>query len=170
VRLQAEEAEIRLGMGDPIEYSVMNTTDWPHEKICSAALRYITKHTMKESPWRFTCLDSLPERLGRIVQLEARERPVVTCFIDAQRWYAMTTARVFGVLHGSRFDCSPLEVTQWRWGNFKHNGRSEVETATLALASGTHIRLAYETGSAAMGPIYYERFWTIKYPVLDKLC
>ena len=118
---------------------------------------------MKESEWRFTGLDGLPERLGRIVRLEASERAIVTCFIDARRGYAMTTARVFGVLHGSRFDCSPLEVTQWRWGNFKHDDRSEVETATLALASGTHIRLAYETGPAAMGPIYYERFWRVEY-------
>lgn len=105
----------------------MNTIDWPHEKICSAALRYITKHAIKESSWRFTCLDRLPERLGRIVRLEASERPIVTCFIDAQRWYAMTTARVFGVLHGSRFDCSPVEVAQWRWGNFKRDGRSEMD-------------------------------------------
>jgi hypothetical protein len=147
----------------------MTTIDWPHEKIRSAALRYITKHTMKEPEWRFTCLDGLPERLVRIVQLDANERPIVTCFVDAQRWYAMTTARVFGVFRGSRFDCSPLDVTQWRWGDFKHAGRSEVAMATFALASGTHIRVAYETGPAAMGPIYYERFWTIKYPVLDKL-
>jgi hypothetical protein len=41
--------------------------------------------------------------------------------------------------------------------------------ATFALASGMHIRVAYETGPAAMGPLYYERFWTTKYPVLDKL-
>jgi hypothetical protein len=148
----------------------MNTLDWPHEKIRSTALAYITKHTMKEPEWRFTCLNSLPERLVRIVQLEANEHPIVTCFIDAQRWYAMTTARVLGIFRGSRFDCSPLEVTRWRWGDFKHTGRSEVETATLSLASGRHIRLPYETGPAAMGPIYYERFWTIKYPVLDKLC
>jgi hypothetical protein len=147
----------------------MNAIDWPHDKIRSAALRYITKHTMKESEWRFTRLDGLPERLVRIVQLDTNERPIVTCFVDAQRWYAMTTARVFGVLRGSRFGCSPLDITQWRWGDFKHAGRSEVATATFALESGTHMRVAYETGPAAMGPIYYERFWTIKYPVLDKL-
>ena len=86
--------------GASVGYSDMNIIDWPHDKIRSAALRYITKHTMKESEWRFTCLDGLPERLVRIVQLDANERPIVTCFVDAQRWYAMTTARVFGVFRG----------------------------------------------------------------------
>jgi hypothetical protein len=124
---------------------------------------------MKESEWRFTFLDALPPRLVRIVPLNANERPIVTCFVDAQRWYAMTTARVFGIFRGSQFHCSPPDVTQWRWGDFQHAGRSEVEVATLSLASGTHIKVAYETGPAAMGPIYYERFWTIKYPVLEKL-
>jgi hypothetical protein len=149
--------------------SFMNTVEWPHEKIRSVALRYIKKAAMKEAEWRFTCLDVLPERLVRIVPLDTQERPIVTCFIDAQRWCAMTTARIFGVLRGTRFDCAPLDVTQWRWGDFKRAGRSEVETATLALANGTHVRLAYETGPAAMAPIYYERFWTMKYPVLDEL-
>lgn len=147
----------------------MSDDDWPHERIRSVALQYIRKHTMKESEWRFTVLDALPPRLARIVHLDIDERPIVTCFIDAQRWYAMTTARVFGVLRGSQFNCSPLDVRQWRWGDFKHAGRSEVEVATLALANGTHTKISYETGPAAMGPIYYERFWTIKYPVLEKL-
>jgi hypothetical protein len=147
----------------------MNAVDWPHEKIRTVALRYIKKHTTNHSQWRFTSLDALPERLVRIVPLDPQELPIVTCFIDAQRWYAMTTARIFGVFSGSRFNCNPLEVTQWRWADFKHAGRSEVETATFALSTGTHIRFAYETGPAAMAPIHYERFWTIKYPVLDKL-
>lgn len=147
----------------------METGDWPHEQIHSVALRYIRKHAMKEPEWRFTVLDTLPQRLPRIVQLNAGERSIVACFVDAQRWYAMTTVRVFGVFQGSRFDFSPLQVTQWRWGDFKHAGRSEVEVATLALANGTHSEVSYETGPAAMGPIYYERFWTIKYPALERL-
>lgn len=145
------------------------STEWPHEKVRSAALFYIRKHTAKETDWRFTLLDALPQRLGRIVHLNANERAIVTCFVNAQRWYAMTTARVFGIFDGSQFSCSPLDVTQWRWGDFKHAGRSEVEVATLSVANGTHIKVAYETGLAAMGPLYYERFWSIKYPVLEKL-
>jgi hypothetical protein len=147
----------------------MEADGWPHERIHSVALRYIRTYTEKESEWRFTVLDALAQRLSRIVQLDADERAIVTCFIDAQHWYAMTTARIFGVFQGSRFDCSPLDVRQWRWGDFKHSGRSEVELATLGLANGAHARFSYETGPAAPGPIYYERFWTLKYPVLEKL-
>jgi hypothetical protein len=147
----------------------MGSDGWPHEQIHSAALRSIRRHTLNESEWRFTVLDALAQRLDRIVQLDPAERAIVTCFVDAQRWYAMTSSRIFGVFQGSKFSCSPLEVRQWRWGDFKHGGRSEVETATVALANGTHIRFPYETGPAAMGPIYYERFWTAEYPVLDKL-
>ena len=151
---------------DPTSAPSPAPNQWPHEKIRSVALRYIKESATKESEWRFTCLDALPERLGRVVRLEESERAIVSCFIDGQRWCAMTTSRVFGVLHGSQFSCSPLDVRQWRWGDFKHGGRSEAEVATLALANGTHLRIPYETGPAAMGPIYYERFWTVKYPVL----
>ena len=144
-------------------------SDWPHDKIHSAALRYIRKYATKEAEWRFTRIGALPERLARVVRLDPDERPLVSCFIDAQRWYLMTTVRVFGVVRGSQFDCSPLDVSQWRWGDFKHAGRSEVETATFALANGTHVRISYETGPAAMAPIHYERFWTIEFPILEKL-
>jgi hypothetical protein len=139
------------------------------EEIRSLCLAYIRKRAVNEPHWRFTRLDALPERLARIVQPDVDELPVVSCFIDAQRWFVMTTARVFGLAHGARFSCSPLEVTQWRWGDFKRRGRAEVEVATLSLANGTHLRMPYETGLAAMAPIYYERFWTLKYPALDKL-
>jgi hypothetical protein len=133
------------------------------------SLRYIRAHVATEADWRFTRIDALPERLARIARLQPAERSLVSCFIDAQRWYVMTTARVFGIAHGSPFDCSPLDVTQWRWGDFKHAGRSESEIATLSMKNGTHLRMAYETGPASMAPIYYDRFWTIKYPILDKL-
>jgi hypothetical protein len=147
----------------------METEHWPDEKIRSIALGYIRKHSMNEAQWQFTVLDALAQRLERIVQLEAGELPIVTCFVDGQRWHAMTTRRLFGVLQGTRFSCSPLEVTRWQWGDFKNTLRSEVATATLALRDGSHLRMPYEAGYASMAPIYYQRFWAIKYPVLDKL-
>jgi hypothetical protein len=76
----------------------------------------------------------------------------------------MTTTRVFGIFDGAPFSCSPQDVTQWWWGEFKRAGRCEVEVATLSIANGTHIRLAYETGPAAMAPIGYERFRITEYP------
>ncbi len=133
--------------------------DWPPERVHSICLASIRRHAMKEADWRFTRLDVLPERLGRIVQLDAGELSIVSCFIDAQRWYVMTTARIFGLASGARFSCSPLEVSQWRWGDFKGAGRAEVGVATLALANGTHLRVPYETGYASLAPIYYGQFW-----------
>ena len=144
-------------------------SDWPHEKIASRCLAYVRKYATREPDWRFTRLGALPERLGRIAPLEPSELAIVSCFIDAQRWYVMTSARVFGLASGSRFSCSPLDVSQWRWGDFKRGGRAEAQLATLALADGSHLRISYETGDAAMAPIYYERFWDLKYPILDKL-
>jgi len=144
-------------------------SDWPHDKIRSASLAYIRKTCGERGRLAFTRLDALPERLARIVQLDPGEHSVVNCFIDAQRWYVMTTGRIFGWPAALDSGCSPLDVTQWRWDDFKHGGRSEVEVATFSLANGTHLRISYETGHAAMAPIYYERFWTIKYPILDKL-
>lgn len=34
---------------------------------------------------------------------------------------------------------------------------------------GCSSRASSETGYASMAPIYYERFWDIKYPMLDEL-
>ena len=141
-------------------------TTWPHEEIRCAALVYIKTHTANKTEWRFTILDALAQRLSRVVHLNENERPIVSSFVSAQRWYAMTTTRVFGIFDGTPFTCSPLDVTQWRWGDFKHAGRAEAEVATLSIANGTHIRLAYETGPAAMAPICYERFWITEYPRL----
>lgn len=39
----------------------------------------------------------------------------------------------------------------------------------LRLADGSEDRLAFETGFASMAPIYAQRFWDIKYPILDVL-
>jgi len=139
-------------------------TPWPHEKIHSVALRYIREHATNESAWRFTRIDALPERLARIVRLDGAERTLVSCFIDAQGWYAMTTSRIFGVARGSQFECAPLDVAQWRWGDLKQDGRTNVATATFALSNGTHLRFPYETGPAAVAGLCYERFWTSQYP------
>lgn len=143
-------------------------SDWPHDRIHAVALRYIRKHTTNDTGWQFTHIDELPERLARVVQLNPGERSLVSCFIDGQRWFVMTTARIFGVARGSRFECSPLDVTQWRWGEIK-GGDSDIEIATLALTDGTHLRMSYESGRASMAPIYYEHFWRHKYPILEKL-
>ena len=43
------------------------------------------------------------------------------------------------------------------------------ELMRLRLANGRVLELEYETGPASMAPIYYFRYWTVKYPILAKL-
>jgi hypothetical protein len=75
---------------------------------------------------------------------------------------------VLGAYQGEPFEVSPLAVQRWVWGDFKRSGQGEIEIARLELADGRAIDAAYETGSASMAPICYERFWRVKYPNLDK--
>jgi hypothetical protein len=132
--------------------------DWPHDEIYAAALAYIRKHAVDEPKWRFTRIDALSDALARIVRLDAGERVIVSCSLDAQRWFVMTTARVFGIVRGSQFSFSPLDVTRWRWGP---------EVATLAMTSGTHLRIPYETGPASAALTSYAKFWSHVYPTLS---
>jgi hypothetical protein len=144
-------------------------SEWPHKVIQAAVVQYIRSHAMKQTDWRFTQLEVLHDALSRVIQLAAAELCVVSCFIDAQRWYVMSTERVFGIYRGSRFDFSPLQIRKCTWGDFKHEGRLEIEVAEVTLTSGAKVTLAYEAGFASMAPIYYERFWHSRYQALDQV-
>lgn len=145
-------------------------SEWPHAALHAALLQYIRSHAMKQQPnWRFTQLEVLHDALARVIQLDAGERCVVSCFIDGQRWYVMTTTRVFGIYRGSRFEFSPLQIRKCTWGDFKQEGRLQIEVAEVQLLDGAKITLAYEAGFASIAPIYYERFWHSRYPSLDRV-
>jgi hypothetical protein len=62
-----------------------------------------------------------------------------------------------------------MDVLEDRFGNFKGHGGKQTEVMTLVLADGREVRLEYETSLASMAPIYYLRYWKVKYPVLDML-
>ncbi|MBM0103834.1 hypothetical protein JM946_03725 [Steroidobacter sp. S1-65] len=141
-------------------------SEWPHTSIHAALLQSIRRHAMKQPHWRFTQLEVLHDALARMIQLEPDELCVVSCFIDAQRWYVMTTSRVFGIYRGTRFEFSPLQIRRCTWGDFKQEGRLQIELAEVQLADGARVTLAYEAGFAAIAPIYYERFWHTSYPAL----
>jgi hypothetical protein len=141
-------------------------SEWPHTSIQAALLQYIRSHAMKQSNWRFTQLEVVHDALARLIQLDPGELCVVSCFIDGQRWYVMTTTRIFGIYRGSRFAFSPLQVRKCTWGDFKQEGRVQIELAELQLIGGEKITLAYEAGFAAIAPIYYERFWHTRFPAL----
>jgi hypothetical protein len=138
-------------------------SDWPHSVIQPALLQYIRSH-VKQSNWRFTQLEVVHDALARVIQLDPDELCVVSCFIDGQRWYVMTTSRVFG----SRFEFSPLQIRKCTWGDFKQEGRVQIEVAEVQLIGGDKVTMAYEAGFASIAPIYYERFWHTRYPALER--
>ena len=143
--------------------------DWPHSKIRSAALSHIRRSIMKESEWLYTEVDRLHAPIGDDIQLEKEEHPLVSFFLDSSNWWVMTTGRCVGVTSGERFSVNPVTATQWIWGNFKHQGRAELETVRVTRDDGTSVDFLYETGYASMAPIHYQRFWELKYPILHKL-
>lgn len=144
-------------------------SEWPHTSIHAALLQYIRSHAMKQSNWRFTQLEVLHDPLARIIQLDPGELCVVSCFIDGQRWYVMTSTRVFGIYRGSRFEFSPLQIRKCTWGDFKQEGRLQIEVAEIQLIGGEKITFAYEAGFASIAPIYYERFWHTRYLALGRV-
>jgi hypothetical protein len=69
-------------------------SEWPHEAICTVALWYIRKHCAREERWLYTRLSHLHDELKSIVLLGPGECPIVSCYIDRDHWFAMTSARM----------------------------------------------------------------------------
>lgn len=144
-------------------------SDWPDAKIRSTALWYIGQHTMDPPTWRYTLVGNAhPEMLDR-AELEPGELPLVSSLHSEASWYVLTTRRVVGEYSGHRVMAAVLDVLENRYGDFKGNGGLDLQVMMLRLASGEEAALQYETGRASMAPIYYFRYWKIKYPILDKL-
>ena len=66
-------------------------------------------------------------------------------------------------------DVPVLDAVKPSFGNFKGVGPSTSELMRLRRANGRIVELEYQTGPASMAPIYYFRYWAIKYPSLAKL-
>ena len=143
-------------------------SDWPHEAICTVAIWYIRQNCSGESMWRYTSLEDMHKPLQSVVTLEPNELPIVSCHIDSERWYVMTTARIRVCNEDLRSSIDPLERVRSDWRKFKDLDPPQIGMATITLKDGSSINLPYGTGVASMAPIYYERFWFIKYPALDK--
>jgi hypothetical protein len=143
--------------------------DWPDTKIRSTALRYINQHAMDLPTWRYTLVGTAqPEVLSRI-ELKPGELPLVSCFLGEASWYLLSTCRVLGAYADQNVDVAALDVHADHFGNFKGSGGARIELMTLRLTDGLEATLQYETGKASMAPIYYFRYWNIKYPLLGKL-
>jgi hypothetical protein len=143
--------------------------DWPDQTIRSTALWYIGKHAMAPASWRYTLLGDSPPELGRLVEFQPGEFPLVSFFLAEASWYVFTTRRVLGCYSGARVGVAALDVLKDDFDNFKGYGGRETEVMVLQLAGGGEVGLEYETGRASMGPIYYFMYWKRKFPILDKL-
>ena len=143
--------------------------DLAHEAICTVAAWHIRKHSVREHEWRYTRLLHLHDELKTIALLEPKECLIVSCYIDRDRWFMMTSARLITCGYMKTMTVSPLDIAHWYWGNFKSQLEPRIGIAKVSMKDGTSFSFPYETGYAAMAPIYYERFWAVKYPVLHNL-
>jgi hypothetical protein len=142
---------------------------WPDEKIRSTALWYIGKNTADPPTWRYTRVgDAHAEVLSRAAW-EPGELSIVSFFLSESSWYVLTTRRVVGAYSGHEVKAAALDVLAQRFGNFKTYDGAAVEVMALQFADGKEAALQYETGPASMAPVYYFRYWEIKYPILEKL-
>ncbi|AWM38153.1 hypothetical protein GobsT_37470 [Gemmata obscuriglobus] len=143
--------------------------NWPDAKIRSTALWYIGKHAISTPEYRYTLVgDAHPEALARAA-LQPGELVIVSFFLAADGWFLLTTRRVLGAYAGREVAAATLDVRDTWFGDFKTGGRVGLGVMWLRLAGSDEAVLQYETWRASMAPIYYFRYWAIKYPVLDQL-
>ncbi len=143
--------------------------DWPDRKIRNNAEWYICKHAMHPESWRHTRLAKHhPDVIHRAV-LQDGELPIVSSYISDSSWYVLTTRRIIGAYAGDSVELSATDVCSDKFGNFKGYGTAQTEVMALTNNGKRTSRLEYETGKASMAPIYYFRFWSIKYPIINKL-
>lgn len=131
-------------------------------------LQYIHKSSMRHSAWRYTRLDTIHDELRPILTLEQTELPIVSSYIDSDRWYLLTSRSVWSGLAG-HITCTPgPDIAKTVSQNFKGFSQQEVGRMILELHDGSEVQLDFETGFASMAPIHYMRYWTIKFPALFK--
>ncbi|MGD2179501.1 hypothetical protein [Lusitaniella coriacea] len=124
---------------------------------------------MNPESWQYTRLSQHHPEVFHRFTLQPSELAIVTSHISDSSWYALTTRRIVGSYGGCIVDLAATNVTEDRFGNFKGYGDAQTEIMVLVCSERLDLRLEYETGKASMAPIYYFRFWSIKYPILDKL-
>jgi hypothetical protein len=142
---------------------------WPHAKIRTTALAYIGKHCMNPDTWRFTLIGDAHPGVITHARLEHDEAPLVSFWLGEESWYLFSTRRILGSYGGKNVEAAALDVREDHFGDFKGIQGAELELMYLHLDSGFDAVLQYETSKASMAPIYYFRYWHVKYPVLDKL-
>ena len=119
--------------------------------------------------WNSTKIDSVHPEIEKAANLNALELPIVSCYMGDSSWYTLTTERVIGTYLNDQIDENIQNIINKDFGHFKGNSDRKREIVLLQSGDGKNFRLEYETGNASMAPIYYFRFWEIKFPIIEKL-
>jgi hypothetical protein len=142
----------------------MSLTESQH--IRQHCLKVIRKASMHEKRWEWTILDAVHEVITRETALGEDEYPIVSFCAGPNDWTLMTTHRMAGSTAGHRNEIRSDDFGATDFGNFKQDLDSPRITRAIIEAGGRTQTFLYESGYASMAPIYYFRFWTLKWPVL----
>ena len=145
-------------------------TDYQDKKVRKHIIRYIREASMDLSEWKYTKVDDAHELALKRTEIAPGEFPIVSFYLSENSFYLLTTRRVTGFYYKRKIEFSPTDIKQSNFGDFKGYGNKHIEVVTFDIEGVNYNhRLEYETGKASMAPIYYFRWWGIKYPILDKL-
>jgi hypothetical protein len=150
------------------------TTD---AKIHDIAVVKIRRRCMNPEEWRFTVIGGPHPSLGAHLALADGELVLASGFFSAASWYAFTTRRIVSQFQGAIQSLDPSQGISAQFGSFigSRDGHPRLGSvcrggATItAASSGAVLRLEYETGVAAMAPLYAAMYWEQKHRFLDKL-
>lgn len=147
------------------------------EKIASIATHLICQSSMQRGFWRATLVGCLPPHPVIQLKLDNDERPLVSASFAEGDWYVWTTRRLVAVCDQQHYEADCESIVRAEFGMFKGlphlmkvtTGPIHSLIATFHSSKGLAVRIRYETGYAAMGPIQCFKYWQLKHPILDKL-
>lgn len=118
---------------------------------------------MHEGSWEMTLLDRCHDPIASRLSLADDEYPIVSFFAGDGDWTIYTTHRLVGEVSGKRTEIERSDFGSTNFGNFKQDIDSpRVTEARVRCKNGIRLFL-YESGYASMAPIYYLRFWSLKW-------
>ena len=120
---------------------------------------------MHEKRWEWTILDRVHEALAAKANLRHDEYPIVSFYAGADDWTLMTTHRMLGSVDAQRTEIGRDDFSTTDFGDFKQDLDSARITRARIVVKGESHTFLYESGYASMAPIYYLRFWSVKWPV-----
>jgi hypothetical protein len=119
---------------------------------------------MHENHWEWTILDRVHEVVAAHTAFGKEEYPIVSFCSGSHDWTLMTTHRIIGSLEGGQIEISRDEFGTTDFGDFKQDLDSPRITQARVKVRGKNQIFLYESGYASMAPIYYFRFWSLKWP------